>query len=92
MGDDCAELVEEIDASGRAACQNNDPRSNSDLLAPISFHSERERISAMAPEDIDVFDLEIAERETWDDLQWERADLSGLLERSGIFDDLPEPL
>ncbi|MEP2103751.1 MAG: hypothetical protein ABJP02_16590 [Parasphingorhabdus sp.] len=66
--------------------------SNSDLLATISLHSEREKIQAMAPEDIDVSDLDIAEREEWDDLQWERADRSGLLDRSGIFDDLPEPV
>jgi len=91
-GDDCAELVEEIDATGRTASQSSDQRSDNDLLAAISLHSERERIMAMAPEDIDVSDLDIAERETWDDLQWERADRSGLLGRSGVFDDLPDPV
>ncbi len=90
QGSDCAELVDEIDGTGRTASAPKNHRSGSDLLAAISFHSERERIGAMAPENIDVSDLDIAEREEWDDLQWERADRSGLLERSGIFDDEAE--
>lgn len=90
QGSDCAELVDEIDASGRTASAPKEQRSGSNLLAAISLHSGRERINAMAPEDIDVSDLDIAEREEWDDLQWERADRSGLLERSGIFDDEAE--
>ncbi|MEP3591648.1 hypothetical protein, partial [Parasphingorhabdus sp.] len=60
--------------------------SNSDLLATISLHSERDRIQAMAPEDIDVSDLNIADCEEWDDLQWERAECSGFLERSGFYE------
>ncbi len=92
QGSDCAELVEEIDGSGRTASVPIDQRSDSDLLAAISFHAERERIMAMAPEDINVSDLDIAEREEWDELQWERADRSGLLKRSGLFDELPEPV
>ncbi len=92
-GEDCAELVEEIDGAGRmASSQPQSSLSNSNLLATIALHSEREKIQAMAPEEIDVSDLDIAEREEWDDLQWERAERSGLLERSGVFDDLPEPV
>jgi hypothetical protein len=92
-GEDCAELVEEIEASGRTVgAQPQSSLSNSDLLATLTLHSEREKIMATAPEDIDISDLDIAERDDWDDLQWERADRSGLLERSGIFDDLEEPV
>ncbi|MEP2752729.1 MAG: hypothetical protein ABJP02_04700, partial [Parasphingorhabdus sp.] len=63
-GDDCAELVNEIDGAGRTASSPPQPSlSNSDLLATISLHSERDRIQAMAPEDIDVSDLNIADCE-----------------------------
>lgn len=85
-GDDCAELVEEIDASGRPASAPSDPGSNADILAILELDAGRDRIAAMAPEDIDVSDLDIAQCEDWDELQWERADRSGFLERSGFYD------
>ncbi len=91
-GEDCAQLVEEIDASGRTASAQRDQRSNRDLMAILELQAGREKIMATAPEDIDISDLDIAEREEWDELQWERADRSGLLDRSGIFDDLEEPV
>ncbi|QTD54886.1 hypothetical protein [Parasphingorhabdus cellanae] len=85
-GEDCAALVDKIEASGRMASAPSDARSNSDLLAAITLHSERETIQAMAPEDIDVSDLDVADCEDWDDLQWERAERSGYLERSGFYE------
>jgi hypothetical protein len=91
-GEDCAELVEEIEASGRTVGAARDQRSSRDLMAILELQAGREKIMATAPEDIDISDLDIAERDDWDELQWERADRSGLLDRSGIFDDLEEPV
>ncbi len=87
QGSDCAELVEEIDGSGRTASQDWDRRSNAEIIEALERDAERDRISAMAPEDIDVSDLDVTQCESWDDIQWHRADCSGLLERSGILDD-----
>ena len=63
--------------------------STSELMARMERHDERQRISQTPPEEIYISDLDIAEKDDWDDLQWERAYRSGLLERSGIFDDEP---
>lgn len=85
-GEDCAELVEEIDATGSTSAQSSAPLPDIDLMAVLQLKAERERLQTMAPEDIDVSDLDIAHRETWDDLQWERAERSGLLDRSGFYE------
>ncbi|MEH6756808.1 MAG: hypothetical protein V7676_04785 [Parasphingorhabdus sp.] len=96
QGSDCAELLEAIDAEAAPSVQRNKRRadgpSGADVMAQFSKSTEMIRINSMAPEDINVSDLDIAEREDWDDLQWERAHRSGLLERSGVFDDLPDPV
>lgn len=84
-GDDCEELVEEIDGAGRTVAQSGDQRSDADIMVALELQAGRERIAAMAPEDIDVSDLDVAQCESWDDLEWERADRSGLLERSGFY-------
>jgi hypothetical protein len=84
-GDDCAELVEEIDGSGRPAGLSSDPRCDADIMAMLDLHAGRDRIQAMAPEDVDVSDLDVAQCDSWDDLDWERADRSGLLQRSGLY-------
>ncbi|QTD56107.1 hypothetical protein [Parasphingorhabdus cellanae] len=91
-GEDCAALVEEIDSAGRTASEEENQRSDEHIIAMLELQAGREQIQAMAPEDIDVSDLDVASRETWSDLDWDRAERSGLLERSGIFDDLPEPV
>lgn len=91
QGNECADLVQEIDAAAAPFGQNRDGgpfdgRSNTELLAVLEQRAESERIKAMAPEDIDVSDLDIAQCESWSDLDWERADHSGFLERSGLLD------
>ncbi|WP_461458560.1 hypothetical protein, partial [Parasphingorhabdus sp.] len=86
-GDDCAELVDEIDGTGRTAEPPQSSLSNAQIMNALRLQQGRERIMAMAPEDIDVSDLDIADCEEWDDLDWERADRSGFLERSGFYDE-----
>ncbi len=85
-GDDCAELVAEIDGTGRTAEQPQSSLSNAQIMNALRLQHGRERIMAMAPEDIDVSDLDLADCEEWDELDWERADRSGFLERSGFYE------
>ncbi|MEH6758170.1 MAG: hypothetical protein V7676_11770, partial [Parasphingorhabdus sp.] len=61
-------------------------RSDAELLEAWANRNEYMRISAMAPEDIDVSDLDPAESDSWGDMDWERASRSGLLKSSGMLD------
>uniref|UniRef100_UPI000D68B7BA hypothetical protein n=1 Tax=Sphingorhabdus sp. EL138 TaxID=2073156 RepID=UPI000D68B7BA len=85
-GDDCAALVDEIDGAGRTAEQEHGSLSNAQIMNALQLQQGRERILAMAPEDIDVSDLDLADCEEWGELDWERADRSGFLERSGFYE------
>ncbi|MEH6756876.1 MAG: hypothetical protein V7676_05140 [Parasphingorhabdus sp.] len=100
-GRDCTDLLEEIEATAEpyyedrrsgggvsnAKSHGNPPRrSDAELLEAWANRNEYMRISAMAPEDIDVSDLDPAESDSWGDMDWERASRSGLLRRSGMLD------
>ena len=91
-GSDCAELVNEIDAAGASVSNSRDPRTNSELLAQLEMRDGYARINAMAPEDIDVSDLDVSQCESWSELDWARAARSGFLERSGILDEHDQEL
>lgn len=90
-GDACEELLDEIEREAAPSSQRDMPRpdgsSGADMMAQLAKSAEMIRINTMPPEDINISDLDVAEREEWDDLQWERADRSGLLERSGVLDE-----
>ncbi|WP_109355721.1 hypothetical protein [Sphingorhabdus sp. EL138] len=89
-GDDCAALVDEIDGAGRTAGErartDGDGLTNAQLMNALRLQHGRDQIMAMAPEDIDVSDLDLADCEEWGELDWERADRSGFLERSGFYE------
>ncbi|WP_108812615.1 hypothetical protein [Sphingorhabdus sp. Alg231-15] len=85
-GEDCAALVDEIDASGETVGASSGALSNAQIMKALELQHGREKIQAMAPEDTNVSDLDVTDCEEWDDLDWERADRSGLLERSGFYE------
>ena len=90
-GDDCAALVDEIDGAGRTAEQPlQSSLTNAQIMNALQLQQGRERILAMAPEDIDVSDLNLDDCEEWGELDWERADRSGFLERSGFYEEQGE--
>lgn len=93
-GSDCADLVAEIEASADPFHEDHGHgehrRSDAELMAALALQEGYARINAAPPEDIDVSDLDVAQSASWDDLDWERASRSGLLERSGMLDDAEE--
>ncbi|MEW4468750.1 hypothetical protein AB1K62_13060 [Parasphingorhabdus sp. JC815] len=90
QGDDCGDLVEKIDATAESFEDDDQDdlsgRSDAELMAVLERQVEMKQIYAMAPEDIDVSDLDVTQSESWSDLDWERADRSGLLKSSGMLD------
>lgn len=90
-GDDCAAMLE---AQDRAAQARRSPPpspymaelSDAALLARLEMFQERERIATMAPEDVDTSDLDPYEADDWDDLQWARAERSGMMDEPGFWE------
>ena len=91
-GGDCTDLVEEIDGKEDAGSREADPRSSEEIMEILQLRDDHARIQAMAPEDIDVSDLDATQHESWGELDWARAARSGLLERSGILDGAEDEL
>lgn len=100
-GDDCTAMLARQDEAARAR-RTIDPRgsrsesSDEELLARFEMCQERKRIARTPPEDIDTSDLDPYEAEDWDDLQWARAERSGMMDEpdfwakvdpEGIYDD-----
>lgn len=56
------------------------------MIEQLKTRQERERIDALAPEDVDISDLDPAAAETWDDMQWYRAERSGMMGEPGIWE------
>lgn len=90
-GDDCSAMLE---AQDRAAQTRRAPprnpymagSSDDELLNRLEMFQERERIAAMAPEDVDTSDLDPYEADDWDDLQWARAERSGMMDQPGFWE------
>ncbi|MEH6660299.1 MAG: hypothetical protein V7679_01510 [Parasphingorhabdus sp.] len=90
-GDDCSAMLE---AQDRAAQTRRAPPpkpcksglSDDELLNRLEMFQERERIAAMAPEDVDTSDLDPYEADDWDDLQWARAERSGMMDQPGFWE------
>jgi hypothetical protein len=90
-GEDCAAM---LDAQDRAAQARRAPPpkaymaelSDDELLSRLDMFRERERIAAMAPEDVDTSDLDPHEADGWDDLQWARAERSGMMDEPGFWE------
>ncbi|MEP2103783.1 MAG: hypothetical protein ABJP02_16770 [Parasphingorhabdus sp.] len=82
QGRDCTAMLEEQDKAGQPDIEP--PLTgigNDDLLERLREKQARELITATAPEDIDISDLDPDDAADWDDMQWERA------MRSGMSDD-----
>lgn len=83
-GDDCAEMLARQNEAARAKHtfgslgRQSGPR-DEELFARLEMCQERERIARTSPEDIDTSDLDPYEAEDWDDLQWARAERSGMM-------------
>lgn len=56
------------------------------LLAQLEEREAVKAIEAMDPADVDISDLDLDEREEWDDADWARAIHSGWLDRIGFWD------
>jgi len=90
-GDDCSDMLA---AQDRAAQTRRSPPPNpymaglsdEELLARLEMFQERERIATMAPEDVDTSDLDPYEADDWDDLQWARAERSGMMDEPGFWE------
>jgi len=90
-GDDCSAMLEAQDRTAqtrRAPPQNpcKSGLSDDELLNRLEMFQERERIAAMAPEDVDTSDLDPYEADDWDDLQWARAERSGMMDQPGFWE------
>lgn len=89
------ECVEAGDAEAEAAFvaahrpvrQPAPPMTDATLMRSLAEADRRRALAAMAPEDIDISDLDPAESEDWDDDQWERAFRSGLADTMEDDDD-----
>jgi len=84
-GDDCAAMLARQDEAARVRrtfdSRGSRPEpSDEALLARLEMCQERDRIARTPPEDIDTSDLDPYEAENWDDLQWARAERSGMLD------------
>lgn len=83
-GKDCTAILDQQDQAAHAR-RSPPPTawmaelSDEALLSRLEMFQERERIAAMAPEDVDTSDLDPYEADDWDDLQWARAERSGMM-------------
>lgn len=90
-GEDCAAM---LDAQDQAAQARRAPPpsawmaelSDEQLLSRLETFQERERIAVTAPEDVDISDLDPFEADDWDDLQWARAERSGMMDEPGFWE------
>ena len=90
-GEDCADMLEAQDRAANA--RRRPPRrygiaqlTDEEMLARLEMFQECERIALTPPEDIDTSDLDPCEAEQWDDLQWARAERSGMMEEPGFWE------
>lgn len=90
-GEDCTAMLEA--QTGAAQARRSAPPSpymaelsDEALLARLEMFQERERIATTAPEDVDTSDLDPYEADDWDDLQWARAERSGMMDEPGFWE------
>lgn len=86
-GDDCEEMIAEIEATAKPIVHGISGPSDAELMKSLQLSHAREAILATPPEDIDTSDLDPQQMEDWDDLQWERANRSGFLDKIGFYSD-----
>ena len=60
--------------------------SEAEIINRIEMFDERERITKTAPKDIDTSDLDPCEAGHWDELQWARAEHSGMMAEPGFWE------
>ena len=89
-GDDCAAMLAQQDEAARArrtfgSGGSRSGPSDEELLARLEMCQERDRIARTPPEDIDTSDLDPYEAEDWDDLQWARAERSGMMDEPDFW-------
>ena len=84
-GEDCADMLAEQD---RVAGPDDDLDSLDHAMALelLEERQEMARIDAMAPEDVDVDDLNPAKADEWDVLQWHRAEHSGMTKNPDFWE------
>ncbi|MEH6790440.1 hypothetical protein [Parasphingorhabdus sp.] len=93
-GQDCTAMLDEQDQAARARRSCSQPvgmagLSERELMDRLVMNEERARIAAMNPQDIDISDLDPAEANDWDDLQWARAEYSGMMSEPDFWDKVP---
>ncbi|AMO70707.1 hypothetical protein [Sphingorhabdus sp. M41] len=90
-GKDCTAMLEAQDQAAKAR-RAPAPRSGlaglseAEIISRIEMFDERERILETAPEDIDTSDLDPYEADDWDELQWARAERSGMTAEPGFWE------
>ncbi len=94
-GEDCTAMLNQQDQAAQARRAPAPSAgmvglSDDELASRLAMLHERERIAAMAPEDIDISDLDPSEADDWDDLQWVRAEYSGMTSEPGFWDKVPQ--
>ncbi|MGB5482915.1 hypothetical protein [Parasphingorhabdus sp.] len=90
-GRDCAAMLDEQEqaAQARRAAPPSAymaELSDEELISRLEMFQERERIAATAPEDVDTSDLDPVEADDWDDLQWARAERSGMMDEPDFWE------
>lgn len=88
-GDDCAAMLKAQDRAAQTR-RSSPPKymaemSDDELFARLELCQQRDRIAAMAPEDVDTSDLDPYEADDWDDLQWARAERSGMMDEPDFW-------
>ncbi|QJB69544.1 hypothetical protein [Parasphingorhabdus halotolerans] len=83
-GEDCTDMLAEQEAA-LPLPQANEPDDRT-IIDRLETEQARDRINAAAPEEIDRSGLDLAEAETWDDLQWLRAERSGMMDEPGFWE------
>ena len=97
-GDDCDEMLARQDETARArrtfvSGRSRSGPSDEELFARLELCQERDRIAQTPPEDIDTSDLDPCKAEEWDDLQWARAERSGMMDEPDFWEKVaPEGL
>ena len=91
-GDDCDDLLFAQDMAVQLASEADEfPEITSEeLMARLEHCNAVDEIMRTPPEEVDISDLDEAEMDGWDILQWTRAEQSGFLDRIGFYDRDPE--